>query len=301
MGSPLGSGGLGLVYATVHAETGRAEAMKVPRADRYGDPQVRARFEEEMRIGLYVHHPHLCAAYGVDSAPDGRPCLHMERVDGPTLDGVLAASGPLPPVTAVRWARQIALAVHALHRAQVVHRDLKLANIARRADGSICVLDLGVARTPAFAVPLTRPGHVVGTPGYMAPEQANAAAVDARADQFAIGVCLYEMLTGQNPFGGAAEAAAVILYRNAMDRPAPLEGDDWPVARGRILSALVQRMMAPAPSDRFGDLDEVVEALDRWLGAQPSSLPRIASAAAFAAASVASAVLGAGLMRFFAS
>ena len=227
--SPLGSGGMAQVYLAEDVRLGRRLALKVlsPRAVR--DEERLRRFEREARTISALNHPNILTVYDVGH-DGGMQFLATEFIDGVTLRAVLDR-GRLDARQAVTIAVQIAQAVAAAHDAGVVHRDLKPENVMIRADGYVKVLDFGLAKLmgregfaagddAATQLVETRDGVVMGTFNYMAPEQARGGEVDGRADLFALGVLLYEMLAGQPPFKGAtaADVVGAILFRD----PAPL-------------------------------------------------------------------------------
>jgi serine/threonine protein kinase len=210
----LGVGGMGEVYRARDTRLGRDVAIKiVPRAFK-DDPGRLARFEREARVLASLNHPHIGAIYGLEEADDVT-ALVMELVDGDDLSQRIAR-GAIPIAEALAIARQIAEALEAAHEQGVIHRDLKPANIKVRPDGAVKVLDFGLAKaldptsassaemmnSPTFTPPSTMMGTIIGTAAYMAPEQARGKAVDRRADIWAFGVVVYEMLTGRRPFDG---------------------------------------------------------------------------------------------------
>jgi Tol biopolymer transport system component len=224
--SLLGRGGMGEVYRAHDSKLGRDVAMKVLPSLFTTDRERLARFESEARILAALNHPHIGAIYGLEDAGD-MPALVLELVDGETLADRLRR-GPIPPRDALTIARQIADALDAAHRKGIVHRDLKPANIKVTPDGFVKVLDFGLAKALASDVPstpnvsqapttpaidATRVGMLLGTAAYMSPEQARGLPVDTRADIWAFGCVLYEMLTGRAPFMGqtVAETLAAIL------------------------------------------------------------------------------------------
>src|SRR5579871_2429790 len=196
--SKLGEGGMGEVFRAVDTRLGRTVAVKVTHA-KFGD-----RFEREARAIAALNHPNICTLH--DVGPD---YLVMELVEGETLAERIA-KGAVPLDEAVAIARQIAEALEAAHEAGIVHRDLKPANVKLRPDGSVKVLDFGLAKdsaeaasvTPNSPTMLSMSGVILGTAGYMAPEQAQGKTVDKRADIWAFGVVFYEILTGARLFKG---------------------------------------------------------------------------------------------------
>ena len=210
----LGAGGMGEVYRARDAKLGRDVAIKIlPRAVT-SDPDRLARFEREARMLAALNHPNICAIYGFEEA-GGLHFLILELVDGETLRQKLArlpllnnhASG-LPIHEALTLARQVAEALEVAHEKGIVHRDLKPANVAITPDGVVKVLDFGLAKpaAPDASAPDpadgTRDGMILGTAAYMSPQQARGQVVDKRADIWAFGCVLYEMLTGRVAFAG---------------------------------------------------------------------------------------------------
>ena len=213
---PLGAGGMGEVYRARDTRLNRVVAIKVLPPHLSSDPEGCRRFEREARTLATLSHPHICPIYDVGREED-RDYLVMEFLDGETLARRLAR-GPLPIEEALRYAIAIAEALAAAHAHGIVHRDLKPGNVMLTAAG-VKLVDFGIARTApaasgATATVLTVEGSVVGTYEYMAPEQLQGLAADPRADLFAFGVVLHEMLTGQSPFARSATNRRV---------PAPLE------------------------------------------------------------------------------
>ena len=197
----IGAGGMGEVYRARDTKLGRDVAIKVLPASLADNPQRLARFQQEARVLAALNHTNIAHIYGIEQG-----ALVMELVEGRTLDG------PVPAATAIAYARQIADALEAAHEKGIVHRDLKPGNVMVTANGVIKVLDFGLAITPeatqdpdnspTVAVPLTEAGMVMGTAAYMSPEQASGKPVDKRADIWAFGVLLCELLTGKKLFTG---------------------------------------------------------------------------------------------------
>ena len=223
--SPLGRGGMGEVYRARDTRLHRDVALKVLPDALAGDPTRLARFRREAQVLAALNHPNIATIYGLEepAAGQGAPTLVMELVEGPTLADRIVR-GPLPIDEALAIARQIADALEAAHEQGIIHRDVKPSNIKVRPDGTVKVLDFGLAKAldpnqteprgfspeavdadaPTVTSPatLTRAGVLLGTAAYMAPEQAMGKAVDRRADLWAFGVVLYEMLTGRRAFEG---------------------------------------------------------------------------------------------------
>jgi hypothetical protein len=217
----LGAGGMGDVYRAHDSRLQREVALKILPEVFAADPDRLARFRREAQVLGSLNHPNIAQIYGLEEA-DGRYGLVLELVEGPTLADRIA-SGPIALHEALVIARQLADALQAAHDRGIVHRDLKPANVKVRPDGTVKVLDFGLAKAlAAEAVDVTEVdpaqttrGMVLGTVPYMAPEQARGAATDERADVWAFGVVLYEMVTGRSPFAGEsiADTVGAILYR----------------------------------------------------------------------------------------
>jgi serine/threonine protein kinase len=227
--SAIGAGGMGEVYRARDTKLGRDVAIKVLPDLFARDPERLARFEREAKTLASLNHAHIAQIYGLDES-SGVRALVMELVEGPTLADRLA-HGPIPLAEALPIARQIADALEAAHEQGIIHRDLKPANIKVKDDGTVKVLDFGLAKlvTPEASGPgalagvsqsptLTTPaatlaGVILGTAAYMSPEQAKGRAVDKRCDIWAFGCVLYEMLTGTRAFEGddVSDTLAAIL------------------------------------------------------------------------------------------
>jgi eukaryotic-like serine/threonine-protein kinase len=214
--APLGAGGMGEVYRAHDARLGRDVALKVLPEALAADPERLARFEREARTVAVLNHPHIVTIHSIEQAGPVR-FLTMELVEGDSLDRLLVPTG-LPVLRVLKWALALADALAAAHERGIVHRDLKPANVMITRDDRVKVLDFGLARvdegpgadsdpsmeTQALTVqsPVSADGLVVGTAPYMSPEQIRGEKVDARADLFALGIVLHEMLAGRRPFAG---------------------------------------------------------------------------------------------------
>ncbi len=220
----LGRGGMGVVYRAEDTKLNRTVAIKVLPPAALASEEDRERFYREARAAAALTHPHIAVIHEIDEAvPEGakdddlRPFIAMEFIDGATLEERIK-SGPLKISEAVRIASEVADALKAAHAKDIVHRDIKSANIMLDADGRSKVLDFGLAKTSQSTM-LTRMGSTLGTVGYMSPEQSRGEVVDARADIWALGVVLYEMISGQRPFAGDYEQAVVYSILNEDIEP----------------------------------------------------------------------------------
>ena len=267
---PIGSGGMGEVYRARDSRLGRDVAIKILPTSFAGDADRRARFEREAQAVASLSHPNVIAIYDT-GVQDGQIYLVMELLAGATLRERLNA-GPLPVRKAVEVAVQIARGLGAAHGKGVVHRDLKPENIFLLEDGQVKLLDFGLARQAIAGdqggqtMAATDPGTVMGTVGYMAPEQVRGQAVDGRADLFAFGAVLYEMVSGQRAFhrDTAADTMTAILTQD----PPELTGSrpDLPPALDRIIRHCLEKN----PNERFQSARDVAFALDALSGSTPS-------------------------------
>lgn len=255
----LGRGGMGDVFRATHTRLGRTVALKVHR-----DGSTAARFLNEARIQAGLSHPHVATLYDHFEA-GGHACIAMELVEGETLAERIERGGPLPFVAAVGLLRPIAEAVAYLHARGVIHRDLKAHNVKVTPGGHVKLLDFGIAKE--LGLPgLTSAGMVPGTPEYLAPEQVRGLAPDARSDVWALGVLLYEMVTGELPFqSSSAFELFERITRGVYDAPSTRVRSLPPAA-----DALVARCLQADPRARFSDASALVAALP---SAAPAALP----------------------------
>ena len=313
---PLGRGAMGAVYLARDTQLGRLVALKLPHVAVADDPPLRERFLREARAAATLHHPHLCPVYDAGEEPDadGVPRLYltMAYIEGRTLRDALAdpRSPFRTPAGAARLIRQLADAMAHAHARGVIHRDLKPANVMLDADGRPSITDFGLARRNTGAdgdVRVTETNATLGTPAYMSPEQIRGKEVGPRTDLYALGVMLYELLTGRLPFDGSvAEVFGKVLH----EAPRP-PGELRPgVDPG--LDAIWAQMTARDAADRFGSMAEARDALTAYLEDEPpvepalspspsSEPPAAPGRAAWAlpaglAALAAAALLGVGLL-----
>ena len=307
--APIGAGGMGEVFRARDARLGRDVAIKVLPAAVADRPDRLRRFAQEARSAAALSHPNVVAVYDVHVEGD-LPYVVSELLEGETLRDALHR-GPLPTRRAIELAIQVASGLAAAHQKGIVHRDVKPANIFLTTDGRAKVLDFGLARimeatdtdglsTAISDDPVTFPGTVLGTVGYMAPEQVRGEAVDARADVFALGTVCYEMLAGRRAFTGetSVEVMAAIVRSDPLDLPPAT-----PPALGRI----IRRCLEKAPAQRFHSAADVAFALEAISGTTNPSVPDAVHAAAaparryavrpaMTAAVLAGAVLGGGAL-----
>jgi len=272
--SLLGRGGMGEVYRAHDERLGRDVAVKVLRSGTRAGPGLQKRFESEANAVGSLNHANVVAVFDAGEE-NGCPYLVTELLEGETL-AERRRKGALAPAVAVEAALGIARALEAAHAVGVVHRDLKPANVFLTMDGRIKVLDFGLAKwtqPEAVSRESTMPGALLGTPGYMSPEQARGEAADARSDLFSLGVLLYEMLCGSAPFRRSSRVEDLHAILN--EDPPPLEASRRGIPRN--VETVVRRCLAKKPDDRFQSAREVVEALAPTAGASSEAQPDRAS------------------------
>ncbi len=263
----LGHGGMGVVYKAEDTKLGRMVALKVLPPERVTDPNRRRRFVQEARAASALNHPNIITIYDIDEA-DGVHFMAMEYVEGKTLDRLIARHG-LRVSEALKYAVQMATALTKAHSAGIVHRDLKPTNVMVTDDGLVKVLDFGLAKlseplptgeaeTVATLKPTTEEGAVVGTVGYMSPEQAEGKVVDARSDIFSFGSVLYEMLTGRRAFQGETKASTIAAI--LRDEPKPIS--ELVEGLPKEVERVVKRCLRKDPAHRFQHMDDLKVALE---------------------------------------
>jgi serine/threonine protein kinase len=298
----LGAGGMGEVYRARDLTLGRAVAIKVLRRSTSRDPDRLARFEQEARSASALNHPNIVTIYEIGTV-DAIRYIAMELVEGRTLRKILL-DGPLVTRRALQFAAQAAGGLAQAHEAGIVHRDLKPENIMVTGDGRLKILDFGLAKLVAPAadensptesgeVYGTEPGRILGTVGYMSPEQAEGRSLDFRSDQFSCGAILYEMATGRPAFRGPTRHQTLTAI--IEDDPAPIATLNPTVPPP--LRWIIERCLAKDPAERYGstrdmarDLENVLEHLSevspaaRPPGAERKDGARRARTRAFVAA-----------------
>ncbi len=253
---PVARGGMGVVYRAEDLELGRTVALKVPLATRYVGGAARERFRQEARAAGALDHPNLCPVYETGETADGDLFYTMPFYDGETLKARLAREGRLPFAQALEVAAQLARGLGAAHSAGIVHRDLKPANVMLLPDGAVKILDFGLAKERDLT--LTGSWARLGTVSYMAPEQVRGHKVGPRADLWALGVVLHEMVTGTRPFRGGDEigVAHAIVYDSPPRASALL--DDVPPE----LDDVIDRCLRKEAAGRFESAEELATALE---------------------------------------
>jgi tRNA A-37 threonylcarbamoyl transferase component Bud32 len=252
----IGQGGMGTVYKAYDSKIREVVALKLLRPEIASDPEVIERFRNELKLARQVSHRHVCRMYDI-----GEEWLSiyisMEYVAGEDLKSFIRRSGHLNEAKAVGLAKQIAEGLAEAHRLGVVHRDLKPQNVMIDRDGNAKIMDFGIARS-LHTKSVTGTGVIIGTPEYMAPEQAEGRDVDLRVDIYALGAILFEMVTGRIPFEGATPLSIVLKHRS--EPPADPQTINAQISTG--LSRVILKCLAKSRDDRYASAAEVLQDLD---------------------------------------
>jgi serine/threonine protein kinase len=278
----IGAGGMGSVYRAVHSKNGKVVAIKVLSGMHARDANSVRRFILEIRAVNEIHHPNLVDIFSFGQLTDGRYYYVMEFLEGCSLGALMRARGILRPAEILEVFVDVLKALQAAHAKGIVHRDLKPDNVFLvdvRAGQPLRakLLDFGLAKLvsdPAPAVPLTAAGMAVGTPQYMAPEQCKARKVDGRADLYALGVMLYEAVTGKLPCDGRSTLEIWEAHvRRIPRRPTELAPDISPE-----LESIIMTLLAKSPEERFSSADAVIAALTGEASRLPSASANLSDA-----------------------
>ncbi len=255
----LGTGAMGIVFEAEDSQLKRPAALKVMKPSLAAYPEFHRRFLREAQLAAAIEHEHVVTIYQVGE-DRGVPFLAMKLLQGETLEERLQrAGGRLPVVEALRIGREIAEGLTAAHARGLIHRDIKPANIWLETERDrVKIVDFGLARGGGADAHFTQAGAVIGTPSYMAPEQANALEIDSRCDLFSLGAVLYRACTGQLPFDGKDTLSVLAALATKTPTPPHKIAPDVP----RLLSSLVMRLLAKDRDDRPQSAREVVEAIE---------------------------------------
>jgi tRNA A-37 threonylcarbamoyl transferase component Bud32 len=257
-GHLLGSGGMAEVYLAHDEVLGRDVALKVLKHRYARDEEFVERFRREAQSAAALNHPNVVPVYDWGRSEDGTYYMAMEYIPGGTLKDRIAGEGPLDPGTAAGLGSRVARALAFAHEKGVIHRDIKSQNILLTEAGDAKVTDFGIARA-ATATTISRTGVVLGTAGYMSPEQAKGEPVGPRSDLYSLGVVLYEMLTGNLPYEAESPVAVALKHVNEPPRSPREANPDVP----ELLDALTVKLLAKNPEDRYASAAELAEDLER--------------------------------------
>jgi serine/threonine-protein kinase len=254
----LGSGGMGEVFLARDRVLGRDVALKVLRRQYAGDSEFAERFKREARSAASLSHPNIVQVYDRGETDEGASYIAMEYVPGGTLKERISDRGPLEASEAAALGAQVAEALGAAHDRGMVHRDIKPQNVLLTTSGDAKVADFGIARAGS-SVTISKTGSVMGTAGYMSPEQALGEPATPRSDLYSLGVVLYEALTGELPF--TADNPIAVSMKHVTEALRPPREIDPTIPEG--MNALIVKLMAKDPEDRYASADELADALRR--------------------------------------
>ena len=275
----IGQGGMATIYRALDTQLGREVAIKLLRPEYLQDPDFGSRFRQEAQNAASLSHPNVVTVFDYGEDPSG-PFIVMEYVDGEDLATILRRNGALPPTQTARIGSAVARALAAAHARGIVHRDVKPGNVLIGRDGRVKVVDFGIARAIAEAQ-MTLPGTTLGSVHYFSPEQARGEPATAASDIYALGIVLYEMLTGARPWeGDSAASVALARLTGPIPDPATVRPSTPP-----DLALVVRTALARDADDRYATAGELADALDASLPAGSRS----AAAAGVAALGAASA------------
>jgi len=259
----IGAGGMGVVYRASDEALQRQVALKTLLPALAADPEFVARFKREAQSAAALNHPNITQIYAIGQ--EGTiPFFAMELLGGPSLEGLLKEKGPLDAHQAATYILQAAMGLRHAAQKQLIHRDIKPSNLMLAEDGSVKITDFGLAKAAKAETQLTATGEVLGSPGYISPEQAQGGTLDARSDIYSLGATFYHLITGRLPFDAPTPVAMIIKHMSEPLRsPRALNAAiPYPIA------ACIQKMMAKRPSERFQDHDALIRELERAMAAQ---------------------------------
>jgi serine/threonine protein kinase/tetratricopeptide (TPR) repeat protein len=262
----LGEGGMGVVYKAEDTKLKRTVSLKFLNSIRFAEEEQRNRFVREAQTAAALDHPNICTVYEIDEV-DGNIFIAMAYVEGINLKEMLR-NGPLEVNEAIRISVQIAQGLEAAHRKGIIHCDIKCSNVILNLEGQVKITDFGLARMQG-GTEISKMTSGIGTPAYMSPEQSRSEEIDQRTDIWSLGVCLYEMLTGELPFRGTFDAAILYSILNEDHQPASTHRPEIPVEIEKILG----RALAKEPEERYQHISEFLEHLKSPASARTLDVP----------------------------
>jgi beta-lactam-binding protein with PASTA domain/predicted Ser/Thr protein kinase len=276
LGEVLGYGGMSEVHRGLDTRLGRDVAIKVLRADLARDPQFQMRFRREAQNSAALNHPAIVSVYDTGEVAGEMgplPYIVMEYVDGQTLREIVKTTGPMTQQKVLEVMADVCAALDFSHRHQIIHRDVKPANIMITRGGAVKVMDFGIARALGEGQNVTQTAAVIGTAQYLSPEQAKGEAVDARSDVYAAGCVLYELLTGEPPFTGDTPVA--VAYQHVREDPKPPSDVNPQIPPA--LDAVILKALSKNPANRYQSAAELRADLVRVRNGQAPMAPSVMS------------------------
>ena len=254
----IGAGGMGVVYLALDEALQRQVALKTLLPALAADPEFVARFKREAQSAAALNHPNITQIYTIGQ--EGHvPFFAMEFIRGRSLEAILREKGAIPAAEAAGYVLQAATGLRHAAQKKLIHRDIKPSNLMLTEDGVLKITDFGLAKAARSETQLTATGEVLGSPGYISPEQASGAALDARSDIYSLGATFYHLVTGRLPFEAPTPVAMIVKH---MSEPLRSPRAVNPAVPYPIASA-IQKMMAKRPGERFQDYDAVIRELER--------------------------------------
>ncbi|MBN1420845.1 MAG: serine/threonine protein kinase [Planctomycetes bacterium] len=293
----IGEGGMGTVYRCFDPHLRRTVAIKVLSEERLRDAESRERFIREAQAIARLSHPNVVQIYAIDPGEDaGSPYFVMELVSGPSGDDRLRKGPPFTPESAARAVLDAARGLREAHRRGLIHRDIKPSNILFDEAGTAKIADFGLVKEVRAEPDRTDDGIILGTPHYISPEQGQGLEVDHRSDIYSLGATLFHMLAGAPPFAQETQVSTIVAH---VTSPLPPLRELNP-AVPQALAAIVERMLAKDPADRYASYDELIRDLETFLGARGRRPRALIGGLLGAGAIAAGALLAYGLTRILA-
>jgi predicted Ser/Thr protein kinase len=254
----IGAGGMGVVYLALDEALQRHVALKTLLPALAADPEFVARFKREAQSAAALNHPNITQIYTIGQ--EGRvPFFAMEMIRGQSLDAVLREKGAIPASEAVGYILQAAKGLRHAAQKKLIHRDIKPSNLMLTEDGVLKITDFGLAKAARSETQLTATGEVLGSPGYISPEQASGAALDSRSDIYSLGATFYHLVTGRLPFEAPTPVAMIVKHMSEPLRSPRAINTAVPYP----IASAIQKMMAKRPGERFQDYDALIRELER--------------------------------------
>lgn len=289
----IGAGGMGIVYRAFDEALQRPVALKTLLPSLAADPGFVARFKREAQSAAAVNHPNITQIYAIGQEGEV-PFFAMELIHGSSLDALTREAGALDPLTASGYILQAARGLRHAAQRDLIHRDVKPSNLMLTEEGIVKITDFGLAKAARSESHLTVTGEVLGSPGYISPEQAQGTAIDARSDIYSLGATFYHLLTGKLPFDAPTPVAMILKHLSEPVRSPRAVNPNIPYP----IAAVVQRMMAKRPTERFQDYDALIREIERAMNAAASGVTSTVAGLNFAAAAgVAAGGIAAGAER----
>jgi predicted Ser/Thr protein kinase len=262
----IGAGGMGVVYLALDEALQRQVALKTLLPALAADPEFVARFKREAQSAAALNHPNITQIYAIGQ--EGLiPFFAMELIRGRSLETLLKEKGPLDPLEAAGYIGQAARGLQHAAEKKLIHRDVKPSNLMLADDGVVKITDFGLAKAARSATQLTATGEVLGSPGYISPEQAQGAPLDARSDIYSLGASFYHLVTGRLPYDAPTPVAMIIKHMNEPLRSPRVINPAIPYT----IAAAIQRMMAKRPGERFQDYEALMRELERAVAGGPAA------------------------------